>query len=407
MGALVTNDPRIEDPRIKDVGAYVHWPFCLAKCPYCDFNSHVRDGVDQDRWQHAYRAEIRAASGRLGSDAQISSIFFGGGTPSLMAPGLVQAILNSIAGEIGIAPDAEITLEANPTSAEAANFRAYRAAGVNRLSLGMQALDDRALKFLGREHDVAGAKAALGAGMEVFDKVSFDLIYARPGQGPAEWRQELAQALAFGTGHLSLYQLTIEPGTRFAETYAQGGLALLDDDRAADLFEITQELCEGAGLPAYEISNHARPGEESIHNLLYWRSGDWLGIGPGGHGRLTTSAGRIATAQVRSPEQWLSAVEKSGSGAEPDTHLDATARLEEQVLMGMRLREGLNETAFHRQTGRTVDEAFGVTINALAGDGFVERADGALRATAKGRMVLNQIVRQLVDSAASASALAS
>ena len=395
------------DGRIKDVGAYVHWPFCLAKCPYCDFNSHVRDGVDQDRWQTAYRTEIRAAAARLGGDAKVSSLFFGGGTPSLMAPGLVEAILDAIADGIGFAVDAEITLEANPTSAEAANFRAYRAAGVNRLSLGVQALDDRALKFLGREHDVAGAKAALGAAVETFERVSFDLIYARPGQHLEDWRKELTQALAFGTGHLSLYQLTIEPGTRFAETYAQGGLEVLDDDRAADLFEITQDLCEGAGLPAYEISNHARPGDECAHNMVYWRSGDWLGIGPGGHGRLTTSAGRIAAAQIRSPEQWLMAVEKSGTGAEPDTHLDASAQLEEQVLMGMRLREGLDENAFRRQTGRALAEAFGATMKALVADGFVERTGGALRTTAKGRLVLNQVVRQLMDAAASASAPAS
>ena len=380
-------------------GVYVHWPFCLAKCPYCDFNSHVRGAIDQDRWQRAYLTEIRASAARAPQKIPATSVFFGGGTPSLMDPGLVAAILGAISDEIGIATGAEITMEANPTSAEAANFQAYRTAGVNRLSLGVQALDDPALKFLGREHDVDLALTALDAAKKAFDRVSFDLIYARPGQTVDQWRGELSRALDLGTGHLSLYQLTIEPGTNFAETQAQGGLKVPDENRAADLFEATQKICAGAGLPAHEISNHARPGETCSHNMVYWRCRDWLGIGPGAHGRLTTPAGRLATTQHRSPEAWLNAVEEFDTGALSATPLDAADVLEECVLMGLRLTEGLPETRFTDQTERSFENAFGPPMRDLIADEFLELPDGALRTTAKGRLVLNQIVRQLIDAA--------
>ena len=381
------------------LGVYVHWPFCLAKCPYCDFNSHVRDAIDQDRWQRAYLTEIRASAARAGQKPPATSVFFGGGTPSLMEPALVTAILRAISDEIGIAAGVEITMEANPTSAEAANFQAYRAAGVNRLSLGIQALDDAALKFLGREHDVDSALAALAAAKKAFDRVSFDLIYARPGQTVDQWQGELSRALDFGTGHLSLYQLTIEKGTKFAETQAQGGLMVADDDMAADLFEATHKICAAAGLPAYEISNHARPGEQCSHNMVYWRSRDWLGIGPGAHGRLTTPAGRLATTQHRGPEAWLNAVEEFGTGALSETHLGAAARLEEAVLMGLRLTEGLSEIRFTQQTERSFENAFGPLMRDLIAGEFLDLADGALRTTAKGRLVLNQIVGQLIAAA--------
>jgi oxygen-independent coproporphyrinogen-3 oxidase len=383
---------------VTDFGVYVHWPFCLAKCPYCDFNSHVRDSIDQDCWHQAYLTEIRNTASRAEHLGDASSVFFGGGTPSLMDPDLVAGILDALTEVIGIAPDSEITMEANPTSAEAANFQAYRAAGVNRLSLGIQALDDAALKFLGREHSVASALDALDIAQNTFNRVSFDLIYGRPGQTLGEWTDELSRALAFGTGHLSLYQLTIEPDTKFAETYANGGLSLLDNDTAADLFEVTQGLCKGAGLPGYEISNHAKPGQECAHNMVYWRSGDWLGIGPGAHGRLTCGADRIATTQHRSPDSWLKAVESDGSGAGPEHALDAAARLEESVIMAMRLAEGLPETRFTHQTGWSFEIAFGRVLPDLIGDGFVEMTDGALRTTPKGRLVLNQIVAQLIEA---------
>ncbi len=390
-----------------DFGVYVHWPFCLAKCPYCDFNSHVRDAIDQDRWHRAYLTEIHAAADRIAHLGDATSVFFGGGTPSLMDPDLVAGVLDAISDVIGIAEGAEITMEANPTSAEAANFKSYGAAGVNRLSLGVQALDDAALKFLGREHSVASALDALAMAQSTFDRVSFDLIYGRLGQTVGEWTDELSRALGFGTGHLSLYQLTIEAGTMFGETYAdaapagkdpKSGFSLVDDDMGADLFEITQTLCDGAGLGAYEVSNHARPGQVCAHNMVYWRSGDWLGIGPGAHGRLTTPAGRLATTQHRSPDAWLNAVESGGTGALSETPLDGAARLEESVLMGMRLAEGLSEAHFIQQTERSFENAFCGVLPDLIGENFVEMTDGALRTTSKGRLVLNQIVARLIEA---------
>jgi putative oxygen-independent coproporphyrinogen III oxidase len=379
----------------RSLAIYVHWPFCLAKCPYCDFNSHVRAHIEQDRWRAAYAREIERSAARV-PGGLVTSIFFGGGTPSLMEGATVAAVLDGIANHFALAPDVEITLEANPTSVEAARFRDYRAAGVNRLSLGMQALDDAALKFLGREHSAAQARAALATGRAVFPRVSFDLIYARPGQDIAAWRRELAEALGFGTEHLSLYQLTIEEGTRFHERAVQGALTVPDDDVQADLYEATQELCEAAGLQAYEVSNYARPGAESRHNLTYWRSGEWLGIGPGAHGRLQAGHGRVATRAIRSPEQWLAAVEGFGSGAEPDEAIDADAALRERALMGLRLSEGIDAASFARATGRTIDDAFGSTLPPLVADGFLEWDRRVLRATQRGRLVLNRVLETLM-----------
>src|SRR3546814_710365 len=319
-----------------DLALYVHWPFCVSKCPYCDFNSHVRDSVDQDLWRRGLLADLAheatQAKGRLGS------IFFGGGTPSLMPPETVAAVLDAAERAWGFAPDIEITLEANPSSVEAARFVDIAAAGVNRVSLGLQALDDDALRFLGRAHDVAEGLGALTTAQAAFGRVSFDLIYARPGQSLAAWQAELTRALGFGTEHLSLYQLTIEPGTRFATEAAAGRLTIPDADAAADLFEATRAMTAAVGLPAYEISNHARPGAESRHNLTYWRYGDYLGVGPGAHGRR----GGCATFRRRKPENWLAALTRNGHGIESEEPLAPRTRATEALLMGLRLDEGVD-----------------------------------------------------------------
>lgn len=383
------------DGATRELAIYVHWPFCLAKCPYCDFNSHVRERIEQDRWRAAYAREIERGAERV-PGAVVTSIFFGGGTPSLMEGATVASVLDGIAASFTLAPDIEITLEANPTSVEAARFRDYRIAGVNRLSLGMQALDDAALKFLGREHSAAQACAALAIGRAVFPRVSFDLIYARPGQDVAAWRRELAGALAFGTEHLSLYQLTIEEGTRFHERALQGALTVPDDDLQADLYEVTGELCDAAGLQAYEVSNYARAGAECRHNLTYWRSGEWIGLGPGAHGRLQDGHARVATRAIRSPEQWLAAVESFGTGAEADERVDAEAALRERTLMGLRLSEGIAADAFARTTGRTIDDAFSSALSVLIGDGFLVWDGRTLRATPRGRLVLNRVLAALL-----------
>ncbi|HEY2835286.1 MAG TPA: radical SAM family heme chaperone HemW, partial [Rhizomicrobium sp.] len=296
-------------------GIYVHWPFCAAKCPYCDFNSHVRAAIDEGGWVDAIERELNWTAAAQGEERPIvETIFFGGGTPSLMQGASVARILDAISRRWRFANDVEITLEANPASADAARFADYRAAGVNRLSLGMQALNDVDLKFLGRLHNAEEAKAALVLAMKNFERVSLDLIYARPGQSDAQWREELKQALAFGTDHLSLYQLTIEPETPFALLHRNGQLRIPDDDLAAGLYETTQELTEAAGLPAYEISNHARPGSESRHNLIYWRYGDYAGVGPGAHGRLMLNGKRVATSTIRLPERWRDTIAKGEKG---------------------------------------------------------------------------------------------
>ena len=316
---------------------YIHWPFCLAKCPYCDFNSHVRDSVDHDQWRAALLADMRYEAELAGGE-QLDSVFFGGGTPSLMPPTLVARLLDEAEQLWGFANGIEITLEGNPSSVEAKNYAALASAGINRASLGLQALDDQTLQFLGRLHDANEGLAALAVAQQHFARVSFDLIYARPGQIAAQWQTELTRALALGTGHLSLYQLTIEPGTRFETLVRQGEFTPLDDGAAADLFALTAELTNQAGLPAYEVSNHARPGEESRHNLTYWRYHDYAGIGPGAHGRR----GGLATVRHKKPENWLSGIARNGHGIAEERTLGSREQAAEALLMGLRLREGID-----------------------------------------------------------------
>jgi len=316
---------------------YVHWPFCVSKCPYCDFNSHVRELVDQDAWRKALLADL-AHEAALLPGRRLGSIFFGGGTPSLMPPETVAAVIDAATAAWAPVGDVEITLEANPSSVEAARFADLASAGVNRVSLGLQALDDEALKFLGRAHGVDEGLAALATAQRHFGRVSFDLIYARPGQSVASWETELARALTFGTEHLSLYQLTIEPGTRFATLAAKGQLTIPDEDAAADLWDLTQSLTTAAGLPRYEVSNHARPGAESRHNLAYWRYTDYAGVGPGAHGRRTG----LATLRHKKPENWIAAVERNGSGLQEETPLSETEVAMERLVMGLRMTAGID-----------------------------------------------------------------
>lgn len=373
-------------------GVYVHWPFCLAKCPYCDFNSHVRHAPpDQARFVAAFRREI-AYVRALHGPAQAETVFFGGGTPSLMAPETVAAILEAIHAAWPIAADAEITLEANPTSVEAGRFRGYQAAGVNRVSLGVQALDDGELKALGRMHSVDEALAAVGVARAAFDRVSFDLIYARPRQTPESWARELKRAIAEGCEHLSLYQLTIEPGTAFEKLYSAGKLIIPDDDHARALWDVTQEITSAAGLPAYEISNHARPGSEARHNLVYWRYGTYAGIGPGAHGRLAAGPDRLATFTERQPERWLEAVETHGHGIVSQERLPPDIQADELLLMGLRLAEGIDMARYARLAGRALDVA---RIDALAAEGLVRRSGNRLRATGAGFPVLNAVIAEL------------
>ena len=362
---------------------YIHWPFCVSKCPYCDFNSHVRAAVDQDRWREALLADLAWEAAAM-PGRKLGSIFFGGGTPSLMPPETVAALIEAAEEHWSFAPDVEITLEANPSSVEAARFADLAAAGVNRVSLGLQSLDDEALRFLCRAHDVAEGLAALDTAQREFKRVSFDLIYALPGQSAEAWRAELEQALRFGTGHLSLYQLTIEPGTRFAAMAAKGELAQPDPDFGALLYELTQEMTAAAGLPAYEISNHARPGEESRHNLAYWRYQTYCGIGPGAHGRR----GGWATQRHRKPENWLSAIDRSGNGIGAETKLDPRDQGMEALLMGMRLREGIDL----ERLGGFVDER---AAERLGNQGLVAREGDRLRATQAGMLVLNSLLAEL------------
>jgi oxygen-independent coproporphyrinogen-3 oxidase len=379
-------------------GVYIHWPFCRAKCPYCDFNSHVREEIDQARWRAALRAELaHYAAETAGSGRRVTSVFFGGGTPSLMAPETVAALLEDVGALWPVTQDLEVTLEANPTSVEAARFAGYAAAGVNRVSLGVQALDDADLGFLGRQHDTAEALAAVALARRHFPRVSFDLIYARPGQGPEAWAAELCRALAEGCDHLSLYQLTIEENTVFHGMARRGELPLADPEVAAGLFEATQETLAAAGLPAYEISNHARPGQESRHNLVYWRAGDYLGIGPGAHGRLTLDGTKYATRQHRAPEIWLQTVEQAGHATRTRTALGREDRLEELLLMGLRLTQGIRRAAFFRECAAAPEELLDMgRVRALADEGFLELDDTGLRATAEGRQRLDSLLGYLL-----------
>jgi oxygen-independent coproporphyrinogen-3 oxidase len=375
---------------------YVHWPFCRAKCPYCDFNSHVRDGVEHGRWRRALLAELdRLAAETPGR--RLDSIFFGGGTPSLMAPETVAAVIDRAKARWPAAAPVEITLEANPTSVEAGRLRAFRGAGVNRVSLGVQALDDASLAGLGREHSAAEALAAVELAGSLFQRFSFDLIYARPGQTAAAWAAELAHALRFVGGHLSVYQLTIEPGTRFWGLQQRGRLRLPDDDAQGQLYETTQEILSGAGLPAYEISNHAAPGEACRHNLVYWRSGDWLGVGPGAHGRLSLGGRRLATEAVRLPEAWLRQVEVLGHGERPRAALSAGDRLTELLLMGLRLVEGVPVARIEAMAGRPLAGVVdGPALRRLGDAGLLAVDGGRLVATAAGRQRLSAILAALL-----------
>jgi putative oxygen-independent coproporphyrinogen III oxidase len=364
---------------------YVHWPFCVSKCPYCDFNSHVRESVDQAAWRTAMLADLAHEAAEL-PGRKLGSIFFGGGTPSLMPPETVAAVIEAAERHWGFEPGIEITLEANPSSVEAARFADIASAGVNRVSLGLQALDDDALRFLGRAHGVDEGLAALDTAQNAFARVSFDLIYARPDQSLAAWEAELRRALSFGTEHLSLYQLTIEPGTRFATLFEKGELAAYDPDAAADLFEATRALTAAAGLPAYEISNHARPGAESRHNLTYWRYSDYAGIGPGAHGRR----GGMATVRRKKPENWLTGIERNGHGMEREDPLDIRDRGIEALVMGLRLAEGVD---LARIPDAPLDTKATTTMEA---QGLVKREGTRLTVTDAGMPVLEAILRELV-----------
>ncbi len=374
-------------------GVYIHWPFCLSKCPYCDFNSHVRHAaIDEARFVRAFEAEIAATAARA-PGRTVTTMFFGGGTPSLMQPATVGAILDAVARHWSVAPDAEVTLEANPTSVEATRFRGYRAAGVNRVSLGVQALDDAALKELGRLHTAQEALDAVAIARSVFERTSFDLIYARPRQTPAQWQAELARAIDEAAEHLSLYQLTVEPDTPFALLHKAGKLAVPDDDLGRALYDATQETCERAGLPAYEISNHARSGAECRHNLVYWRGDEYAGVGPGAHGRLEIDGGRHAIATEKRPETWLMRVESLGHGVVTDEVLTREERADEFLLMGLRLAEGIDPARYAAIAGRALDEE---RIGFLKAQGFLEcRSDGTLRVTMAGFPVLDAVVADL------------
>jgi oxygen-independent coproporphyrinogen-3 oxidase len=367
-----------------NLALYVHWPFCVSKCPYCDFNSHVRESVDQAAWRDALLRDL-AWEAQAFPGRGLASIFFGGGTPSLMQPATVAALIEAADRHWGLAPDVEITLEANPSSVEAERFADLAAAGVNRVSLGLQSLDDSALRFLGRAHDCREGLAALETAQACFGRVSFDLIYALPGQSETAWAAELGRALGFGTGHLSLYQLTIEPGTRFAAMAARGELEPRDPDEGAALYELTQAMTEAAGLPAYEISNHARPGEESRHNLAYWRYRPYLGVGPGAHGRR----GGVATQRHRKPENWLGALERNGHGLAEETPLAPEEQAAEALLMGLRLSEGVEMEAVESRLDLGA-------VERLEGHRLLERENGRLIVTPAGRLLLDGILAEIV-----------
>ena len=373
-------------------GLYVHWPFCVSKCPYCDFNSHVADTVDPAAWQRSLLAELDYY-GIKTKGRRLDSVFFGGGTPSLMPPAIAGALLDALAGYWSLAPDLEITLEANPSSVEAQKFVDFRAAGVNRVSVGVQSLDNDALRFLGRAHSATDAIQAITIAERTFERTSFDLIYALPGQSRAAWSGQLATALARNPGHLSLYQLTIERGTPFFSDHRNGAFFLPEEDLAADLYELTGEMTEKAGLPAYEVSNHAAIGQESRHNLTYWRGGDYVGIGPGAHGRLTIDGKRLQTEQIPGPANWLSAVAEKGNATRLSATVSDTEQIEEFLLMGLRLAAGIDRDLFARITGRALDDCIDqAQLPALEAAGLVVADAQGLRATAAGLQRLNAII---------------
>ena len=373
-------------------GLYVHWPFCVSKCPYCDFNSHVADTVDPAAWQRSLLAELDYY-GIKTKGRRLDSVFFGGGTPSLMPPAIAGALLDALAGYWSLAPDLEITLEANPSSVEAQKFADFRFAGVNRVSVGVQSLDNDALRFLGRAHSATDAIQAITIAERTFERTSFDLIYALPGQSRAAWSGQLATALARNPGHLSLYQLTIERGTPFFSDHRNGAFFLPEEDLAADLYELTGEMTEKAGLPAYEVSNHAAIGQESRHNLTYWRGGDYVGIGPGAHGRLTIDGKRLQTEQIPGPANWLSTVAEKGNATRLSTTVSDTEQIEEFLLMGLRLAAGIDRDLFARITGRALDDCIDqAQLPALEAAGLVVADAQGLRATAAGLQRLNAII---------------
>src|SRR3989338_760550 len=382
----------MDDWRHGGFGLYLHWPFCQSKCPYCDFNSHVAASIDQSRWKLAYLAEID----RLGAetpDRILNSVFFGGGTPSLMEPDLVAAIIERIRATWPMSNDPEITLEANPGSIEAGRVRGFRDGGVNRISMGMQAMNDADLRRLGRLHTAAEARQAFDIARNCFDRVSFDLIYARQDQTLADWKAELRQAIDLAVDHLSLYQLTIEDGTAFGDRRAKGGLlGLPDDDLSADMYALTQDVCDAAGMPAYEVSNHARPGSESRHNLIYWRGGDYVGIGPGAHGSMTLNGTRWATEVPKAPGAWLALVEAGKAGELPRTSLSTMDRAEEYLLMSLRLAEGMEISRYEAMANRPLDRMRLADLDAL---GLARVVEDRVQVTAAGRMVLNAIIRDL------------
>ena len=386
--ALLSPDNAADEP----IALYVHWPFCVSKCPYCDFNSHVRASIDSDAWRAALLSDL-AHEAALNGGRQLSSIFFGGGTPSLMPPDIVGALIDAATRHWRPKGDIEITLEDNPSSVEAARFADLAAAGVNRVSLGLQSLENEALHFLGRAHDVREGLAALEVAQSTFGRVNFDLIYARPDQSLADWESELARGLSFGTDHLSLYQLTIEPGTRFATLVAQGKLNPADPDHAADLYEQTQAMTAAAGIPAYEISNHARPGQESRHNLTYWRYGDYVGVGPGAHGRRDG----LATLRHRKPENWMTAVTRNGHGLQGEEPLDGRDRAREALLMGLRLAEGVDLDRIARLSGLPVDMLVDRdAVARIAGHGMIRQDGQRLRVDPAGMLLLDAILPEIV-----------
>lgn len=386
-------DPLADDWRAGGFALYVHWPFCASKCPYCDFNSHVATSIDQTRWLAAYRAELARLAHEVPGRV-LNSIFFGGGTPSLMSPETVAGVIEAARQHWPFANDIEITLEANPTSVEMGRFRAYADGGVNRVSMGVQALNDADLHRLGRMHSVAEARAAFDIARDCFTRVSFDLIYARQDQDRAHWRRELSEALSMAVDHLSAYQLTIEPGTAFGARHAKGGLrGLPDDDLSADMYQDTQEICAAAGMPTYEISNHARPGAESRHNLVYWRQGDWAAIGPGAHGRLTLPNGRWATEAHRAPGAWLDAVEGRGNGESARDWLPLSERAVEYLLMSLRLAEGMEVSRYLAHGAKLPQDR----LQDLVSLGLVRHHGDRLAATEAGRPVLNGILRELAE----------
>ncbi|WFE75155.1 radical SAM family heme chaperone HemW [Roseinatronobacter sp. S2] len=374
-------------------GLYIHWPFCQSKCPYCDFNSHVAAHIDQRAWATAYLSEIDRIALTTG-DRLLNTVFFGGGTPSLMDPETVAALLERIRARWTTANDFEVTLEANPSSVEAGRFRAYASAGVNRISMGIQALNDADLKRLGRLHSVAEGRAAFDIARATFDRVSFDLIYARQFQTLAQWREELSQALSMAVDHLSLYQLTIESGTAFGARHAQGGLkGLPDDEISADMYMITQEICDAHNMPAYEISNHARDGAQSRHNLIYWRYGDYAGIGPGAHGRLTMHNARIATQTPLQPQTWLDQVNTAGHGESPHQTIPRDEQALEYLMMSLRLTEGADVKRYQTLAGQPLPVN---RIESLVADGFMTKSGDRIAATATGRPILNALLRELL-----------